>query len=126
MDFFLLGHFFLRFYIFCCFFSRLFRDFSYTKTGGGQLVARGPQRFQWPAEAIRRNLQILKFLQLTVNVSADANVNRDLLLFPLKGSPPSLSGCRAKLTAHPCNKSVTISFLFECLPAESIPVSRLK
>ena len=36
------------------------------------------------AEAFRKNLQIWKFLQLMkINASADANLNRDLFLFPL-------------------------------------------
>jgi len=43
-----------------------------------------PQRFQRPAETIRKSLQILKFLPfVAVNVIAEANLNRDLLLFSL-------------------------------------------
>ena len=40
----------------------------------------GPQGFQWPAEALRKNLQTWNFLQL-VTVNLRANLNRDLLSF---------------------------------------------
>ena len=44
-----------------------------------------PQRFQWPAEAFRKNHQVGKFHELTtVNVSVQAHLNRDLLLFLLE------------------------------------------
>jgi len=44
-----------------------------------------PQRFQWPGEAFRKNHQVLTFLELiTANVSVQANLKRDLLLFLLE------------------------------------------
>jgi len=44
-----------------------------------------PQHFQWTAEAFRKNPQVRNFLQLmTVNVSVEANLNRNLLLFLLE------------------------------------------
>jgi len=70
----------------------------------------------WPTTAfsvargsIHENLQIKNILQLnTENISAEANLNRDLFLFPevmaLRWSRPSQSGPRAKLIAHPWNE----------------------
>ena len=69
----------------------------------------------WPATAftvargnIQKNLQIWNFLQpITVNVRAEANLNRDLLQLPLEGTAlrytwPFQSGPCVKLIAHPC------------------------
>ena len=44
-----------------------------------------PQRFQWRAEAFRKDHQVWNFLQLiTANVSVQASLNRDTLLFLLE------------------------------------------
>jgi len=46
-----------------------------------------PQRFQLLSQAFRKNLQIGKLVELiTINVSAEANLNRDLLLITLEGT----------------------------------------
>jgi len=75
----------------------------------------GPRVTWWPATAfsvargsIQEILQIWNTLQLiTTYVSAEASLNRDLLQFPLEGTPfrctrPFQSGRRAKLIVHPC------------------------
>jgi len=41
--------------------------------------------FSGPRKAIREKILIRKFLPLIINISAEANLNRDLLLFPLEG-----------------------------------------
>jgi len=52
---------------------------------GPRATCGSPQSFQWPAEAFRNNHQVLNFLELvTVNVSVQANLNRDLILFLLE------------------------------------------
>jgi len=44
-----------------------------------------PQRFQWPAEAFRKNHQVWNFLQITTaDVSVEANLHQNLLLFLLE------------------------------------------
>jgi len=54
-------------------------------TSGPRATNSRPQRFQWPAEAFTNNHQVRNNLQLiAVNVSVEANFNRNLLLFLLE------------------------------------------
>jgi len=76
-----------------CFLNIRISLFDYASTAveqgwaiSGPRATCGPsQRFQWPAEAFRKNHQIWSFLQLiTENVNAEDNLNGVLLLFLLE------------------------------------------
>jgi len=67
----------------------------------------------WSIPCLHPSWRVLSWiLQLiTVNVSAKANLNRDLLKFPLEGTAlrctqPSESGPHAQLIAHPCSVEI--------------------
>jgi len=86
---------------------------SFFYSRGGQIATWGPhvarQSVFSGCGSIQENLRIWNILQLiTVNVSAEANLNRDLFQFSLEGTAlrctrPSESGPRAKLITHPCS-----------------------
>jgi len=81
---------------------------------GSRATCGPPQRFQWPAEAFRNNHQVWNFLEfITVNVSVQANLNRDLILFYYSSiSQPEIARFVCGAQRFQCNDMFNLSCLF--------------